>query len=79
MLSVVVTPQGISTIKNTISTNPMPVMEEDATTGMANICKTLINSNEKYVSVYMSQMEQSRMINSYHIHVLDMCNTYRFQ
>ena len=29
-----------------------------------------MNSDEKYASVYMSKMESSRIINSYHIHVL---------
>ena len=35
MFSLVANPQGISTIQNTISTNPTPAMEEDSTTGMA--------------------------------------------
>ena len=30
----------------------------------------IMNSNEKYVYVYMSKMESTRIINSYHIHVL---------
>ena len=70
MFNVAVNPQGISTIENTTYTNPIPVIE-DATTGKTNICKKykIINSNEKYVSVYMSKMESSRIINSYHIQV----------
>ena len=48
MFNVVVNPQGIYTIQNTISTNPIPVMEEDATTGMTNICKNLWNNEFKW-------------------------------
>ena len=47
MFNVVVNPQGISTIQNTISTNPTPAMEEDSTTGMAKICKNLLNNDFK--------------------------------
>ena len=74
MFNVVVNPQGISTIQNTISTKPTPAMKEDSTTGMAKICKNVLNknSNERYVSVYVSQMEHSRIINSYHIYVLSI-------
>ena len=47
MFNVVVNPQGISTIQNTISTNPIPAMEEDSTTGMAKICKKVLNKEFK--------------------------------
>ena len=48
MLNVAVNPQGISTIENTTCTNPTPVIEEDATTGKANICKNLWNYEFKW-------------------------------
>ena len=41
-------PEEICTIKNTISTNPTPVTEEDAKTGMRNICKNLWNNYFKW-------------------------------
>ena len=47
MFNVVVNPQGIFTIQNTISTNPTCAMEEDATTGMTKICKNLLNNEFK--------------------------------
>ena len=52
--------------------NPTAAIPEDATSGKTNICKKfkIMNSDEKYASVYMSNMESSRIINSYHIHVL---------
>ena len=31
----------------------------------------IMNSNEKYVSVYMSKIKSGRIINSYHIQVLN--------
>ena len=34
MFNIAVNPQDISTIQNTISSNPTPAIEEDATTGM---------------------------------------------
>ena len=72
MFNVAVNPQRISTIENMICTNPIPVIEEDSTKGKTNICKDLWNNEFKwkYVSVYMSKMESSRIINSYHIQVL---------
>ena len=52
--------------------NPATAIPEDATSGKTNICKQIkiMNSDEKYASVYISNMESSRIINSYHIHVL---------
>ena len=65
-------PQGTSGIKNMMSNNPTPTIPEDATSGKTNIFKKLkiMNSDEKYASIYMSKKESSRIINSYHIHVL---------
>ena len=53
--NVAVNAQGKSEIKNMISSNPTPATPEDATSGKTNICKKLkiMNSDEKYVSVYM--------------------------
>ena len=70
--NVAVNQQGTSGIKNMRSNNLTPATPEDATSGKTNICKKLkiMNSDEKYASVYMSNMESSRIINSYHIHVL---------
>ena len=70
--NVAVNQQGTSGTKNMISNNPTPAIPEDATSGKTNICTKfkIINSDEKYVSVYMSKMESSRIINSCHIHVL---------
>ena len=47
--------QGKSEIQNMISNNQTPATPEDATSGKTNICKKLkiMNSDEKYVSVYM--------------------------
>ena len=72
IFNVAVNLQGTSGIKNMMSNNPTPTISEDATSGKTNICKKLkiMNSGEKYASVYMSKMESSRIINSYHIHVL---------
>ena len=58
--------------KNMMSNNPTAAIPEDATSGKTNICKKvkIMNSDEKYASVHMSNMESSRIINSYHIHVL---------
>ena len=72
IFNVAVNPQGTSAIQYTMSTNPTPAIAEDATSGKMNICKNFINheSRQKYASVYMSNMESSRIINSYHIHVL---------
>ena len=46
-------PEDISMIKKTTSTNQTDVMEEDATTGMINIWKNFKSnvSNEIYVSI----------------------------
>ena len=65
-------PEDISLRKKTTSTKQTDEMEEDGTTGMINIWKNLKNnvSNEKYVSIKMSQMQHCKIINSYHIHVL---------
>ena len=53
--NVAVNAQGRSEIKNMISNNLTPVTPEDATSGKTNICKKLkvMNSDDKYVSVYM--------------------------
>ena len=53
--NVAVNAQGKSEIKDMISNNPTPATPEDATSGKTNICKKLkiMNSDEKYVSVYM--------------------------
>ena len=61
-----------SGIKHMMSNNPTAAIPEDATSSKTNICKKLkiMNSDEKYASVYMSKVESSRIINSYHIHVL---------
>ena len=48
MLNTVVNPQDISTIQKTISTNPTPAMEEDATTGMTKMRKNLLNNEFKW-------------------------------
>ena len=44
MFNIVVNPQDISMIQDTRYTNPTPVTEEDATTGMKQICKKLLNN-----------------------------------
>ena len=46
--NVVVSPEDISIIKKTTSTNQTDVMEEDATTGMINIWKNLGNNVFKW-------------------------------
>ena len=58
--------------KNRLSNNPTAAIPEDAISGKTNICNKLkiMNSDEKYISVYMSKIESSRIISSYHIHVL---------
>ena len=58
--------------KNMMSNNPKAAIPEDATSGKTNICKKvkIMNSDKNYASVYLSNMESSRIINSYHIHVL---------
>ena len=55
-----------------MSNNPTTAIPEDTTSGKTNIWKKLkiMNSDENYASVYMSNMESSRIINSYHIYVL---------
>ena len=55
-----------------MSNSPTVAIPEDATSGKTNICKKfkIMNSHEKYASVYMSNMGSSRVINSYHIHLL---------
>ena len=70
--NVAVNQQGTSGIKNTMGNNPTATILEDATSGKTTICKKfkIMNSNEKYAFVYISNMESSRIINSYHIHVL---------
>ena len=70
--NVAVNQQGTSGIKNMMSSNATAAIPDDATLDKTNICKKLkiINSDEKYASVYMSKMESSRIINSYHINVL---------
>ena len=70
--NVAVNQQGTSGIKNMMGNNPTATIPEDATSGKTNICKKfkIMNSDEKYASVYISNMESSRIINSYHIHVL---------
>ena len=51
--------------------NPTTAIPDDTTLGKTNICKKfkIMNSHENYASVYMSNKEISRIINSY-IHVL---------
>ena len=70
--SVAVNQQGTSGIKNMMSNNPTPATPKDATSGKTNICKKLkrMNSDEKYASVYMKNIDSSRIIKSYQIHVL---------
>ena len=55
-----------------MSNNPTHSIPEDATSGETTVCKKLkiMNSDEKYASVYISKMESSRIMNNYHIHVL---------
>ena len=48
MFNVIANPQGISTIQNTISTNPTPAMEDNFTTGMAKICTNILNNEFKW-------------------------------
>ena len=64
--------QGTSRIKNMMGNNPTATIPEEATSGKTNICKKfkIMNSDGKYASVYISNMESSRRIKSYHIHVL---------
>ena len=70
--NVAVNQQGTSGIKNMMGNNPTAAIPEDATSGKTNIYKKfkIMNSDEKCVSVYMSNMESSRIINSYQIQVL---------
>ena len=44
MFSIVVNPQDISMMQDKRSTNPTPATEEDATRGMKQICKKLLNN-----------------------------------
>ena len=47
-------PEDISIIKKTTSTNQTDVMEEDATTGMIYICKKLWNNIFKWkICIYI--------------------------
>ena len=44
MFNIVVNPHDISMMQDTRYTNPTPATEEDATTGMKQICKKLLNN-----------------------------------
>ena len=70
--NVTVNQQGTSGIKNMMGNNPTAKIPEDATSGKTNMYKKfkIMYSDEKYASVYISNMESSRINNSYHIHVL---------
>ena len=70
--NVAVSEQGTSQIKNMINDNPTPGTTEDATSGKTKICKKLkiINSDEKYTSVDMSNIDSTRIMTSYQIHVV---------
>ena len=48
MFNVAVNPQGTFVVQTTMCTNPTPAIEEDATSGKTNICKTFINNEFRW-------------------------------
>ena len=64
--NVAVSEQGTSQIKNVINDNPTPGTTEDATSCKKKICKKfkIMNSDEKYASIYMYKIDSSRIIKS---------------
>ena len=53
--NVAVSEEGTSQIKNVMNDNTTPGTTENATSGKTKICKKfkIINSDEKYASIYM--------------------------
>ena len=66
--------------ESTTSSNCSPAMEADTTTGKTKIGNNFINSQLR-LNMHLDicqKMESMRIINSHNIHLLVMCNTYRF-
>ena len=64
--------EGTSERKHIINDNITPGTTENATSGKTKICKKfkIINSHEKYASIYTSNIDSTRMMTSYGIHVV---------
>ena len=70
--NIAVSEEGTSQIKNVMNKNTTAETTENATSGKTKICKKfkIINSNDKYASIYIYNIDSTRIMTSYQLHVV---------